>query len=72
MISRKRHLAKTMTWRIVATTTTVLIAWFVSGDWRLGLGVGGIEFPTKMVLYYLHERVWYRFVGLGVSPAQAE
>jgi uncharacterized membrane protein len=61
-----------MTWRVVASTTTVAIAWNVTGDWRVGLGVGSIEFPAKMLLYYLHERVWYRFIGLGVTPAEAE
>ena len=71
MISWKRHAAKTMTWRIVATSTTVIIAWNVTGDWRVGLGVGGIEFPTKMLLYYLHERVWYRCIGLGVTGAES-
>ena len=71
MISRKRHVAKTLTWRLVATTATVAIAWSVTGDWRVGVGVGGIEVPTKMVLYYLHERFWYKFIGLGVRAGQA-
>ena len=71
MISWKRHAAKTMTWRIVATTATVLIAWGVTGDWRTGLEVGGIEFFVKMLLYYLHERFWYKFIGLGVGGAEA-
>ncbi len=61
-----------MTWRVVATTATVLIAWWVTGDWRTGLEVGGVEFFAKMLLYYLHERFWYKFIGLGVSTAQAE
>ncbi len=72
MISRKRHLAKAVTWRLVATTTTVIIVGFGTGDWRVGIAVGGIELPTKMLLYYLHERFWYKFVGLGVGPATAE
>ena len=71
MISWKRHAAKTMTWRVVATTTTVIIAWSVTGDWRVGLEVGGIEFFVKMLLYYLHERVWYRFIDLGVISAES-
>ncbi len=61
-----------MTWRVVATTATVLIAWWVTGDWRTGLEVGGIEFFVKMFLYYLHERFWYKFIGLGVSGAEAK
>ena len=79
MISWKRHAAKTMTWRIVATTATVVIVGVGTGEWAVGLGVGAVEFPTKMLLYYLHERVWYKFIGLGVtaaesslSPAEAE
>jgi uncharacterized membrane protein len=59
-ISKKRHLAKTFTWRLTATLTTMVIAWLVSGDPLTGLTVGGIEFFVKMPIYYFHERVWYR------------
>jgi uncharacterized membrane protein len=72
MISRKRHAIKALTWRAVATSTTVVIAWWVTDDWRVGIEVGTVEFFAKMVLYYLHERFWYKFVGLGVSAVQAE
>ena len=63
---------KAVTWRALATMTTVLIAWWVTGDWRVGLEVGGVEFFVKMLLYYLHERFWYKFIGLGVGAVQAE
>ncbi len=72
MISRKRHAMKAVTWRCVASLVTVVIAWWVTGDWVVGLEVGGVEFFAKMFLYYLHERFWYNFIGLGVSAAQAE
>jgi len=72
MISRKRHVAKAVTWRVVATTTTVFIAWWVTGDWVVGLEVGGIEFFAKLLLYYTHERVWYNFIDLGVGGAEAK
>ena len=72
MISRKRHVVKAVTWRVVATTATVAIAWGVTGDWRMGLEVGGWEVFVKLLLYYSHERFWYKFIGLGVSAAQAE
>ena len=64
--SKKRHLAKTLTWRCTATLTTMLIAWLVSGDPLTGLTVGGIEFFIKMPVYYLHERVWYKS-NLGLN-----
>jgi len=59
-IDRKRHILKTITWRIVGTIDTMLIGWFVSGDPTVGLSIGGLELATKSLLYYFHERVWYR------------
>lgn len=63
--ARSRHLAKTITWRIVGTVDTVLLGWLVSGDAKIGVAIGSLEFGTKMVLYYLHERAWYKLVRLG-------
>lgn len=58
--SRKRHIAKTITWRVVGTMDTMLLAWFISGDPMIGLQVGAAEVVTKMILYYFHERAWYK------------
>ena len=58
--SRKRHIAKTLTWRFVGTVDTMTLAWIISGDPMAGLQIGLAEVITKMVLYYFHERVWYR------------
>ena len=66
IMSIKRHLAKTVTWRIVGTIDTMLLAWIISGDPMTGLKVGGIEVVTKMILYYIHERVWHKF-NFGVN-----
>lgn len=64
--SRKRHIAKTFTWRFVGTVDTMILAWVISGDPMVGLKVGGAEVITKMILYYLHERLWYR-IDYGLS-----
>lgn len=56
--SHLRSLLKTLSWRIIATTTTVTIAYFVFGDISNALKVGGIEFFAKMIIYYFHERAW--------------
>ena len=58
--AEKRHILKTFTWRIIATLTTTLIAWVVTGDPMIGLKVGSIEFVLKMVLYYFHEKIWHK------------
>tara|TARA_B100000609_G_C16972358_1_gene309578 strand:- start:159 stop:386 length:228 start_codon:yes stop_codon:yes gene_type:complete len=56
--SRKRSLLKAVSWRMLATATTIIIAWAVYRDIRPALAIGGIEFLAKFLVYYLHERVW--------------
>lgn len=60
MDSWQISLAKTTTWRVTATLTTIIIAYFIIGDVEAALAIGGIEFFAKMVIYYLHERIWNR------------
>jgi len=64
--SKKRHIAKTITWRIVGTIDTMILAWVISGNPMIGLKVGGAEVVTKMILYYLHERGWYK-IDYGIE-----
>tara|TARA_R110001599_G_scaffold54056_2_gene150472 strand:+ start:1118 stop:1945 length:828 start_codon:yes stop_codon:yes gene_type:complete len=64
--SRQRHLAKTITWRIIGTMDTVLVAWLISGNPMTGFKIGATEVITKMVLYYFHERIWYK-VNFGLE-----
>ncbi|MEP5255647.1 MAG: DUF2061 domain-containing protein [Winogradskyella arenosi] len=56
----KRHLAKTITWRIIGTLDTLLLSWFISNDFSTGVQMGVFEMFTKMILYYLHERAWFK------------
>ncbi len=55
----KRHLAKAITWRIVASLTTFTIGWIVTGSLNFGMTIGAADVVIKIVLYYLHERAWY-------------
>jgi uncharacterized membrane protein len=59
-VSYKRHIVKTVTWRIIGTLDTILIGWLISGDPIIGVKIGFLEIFTKMLLYFIHERVWYR------------
>jgi len=34
------------------------IAWIITGDWKMGGSIAGIEVITKMFFYYFHERIW--------------
>ena len=67
MVSYKRHILKTVTWRIVGTLDTMILSAIITGSWKLGLTIGGVEVITKMVLYFLHERAWYKFSKFGLD-----
>ena len=55
----RRHLAKAITWRIVASVTTFIIGWIVTGSLDFGMAIGAADVIIKIALYYLHERAWY-------------
>ena len=67
MVSYKRHIAKTVSWRIIGTIDTIVLSGLITGSWEIGLAVGGVEVITKMILYFLHERAWYRLSKYGVK-----
>jgi uncharacterized membrane protein len=67
MVSYKRHIAKTISWRIIGTLDTIILSGLITGSWTTGLAIGGLEVITKMVLYFVHERVWYRFSNFGIK-----
>lgn len=67
MVSYKRHIAKTVSWRIIGTLDTMLLSALITGSWEIGLTIGGVEVFTKMILYFLHERLWYRFSRFGLG-----
>jgi uncharacterized membrane protein len=56
--SHLRSILKGFTWRILATTTTITIAYIITGEVGDALTIGGIEFVGKIFIYYLHERAW--------------
>ena len=62
----RRSLAKTLSWRVLATSDTFLISWLITGTATMAGAIAGIEVLTKMFLYYFHERAWYKFSKYGV------
>lgn len=57
---RLRSFFKGITWRIIATLSTMTLVFIFTGDFVLTLGVGFFEVIAKLLFYYLHERVWDR------------
>ena len=59
-MTKKKSVLKTITWRIAASVTTILIVWGVSGEWIIAGEVALLEILIKMLVYYVHERAWSR------------
>jgi adenylylsulfate kinase len=64
--SKIRHLAKAITYRTFGTVLTMLLAWVITGNPIVGLKIGLLEVLCKLVLYYIHERVWYK-INFGLA-----
>lgn len=58
--SQIRSVLKTLSWRLVASSTTLLIAYFITGSLGKAGLVASVEFFAKIPIYYVHERVWQR------------
>jgi len=56
--SHLRSVLKGISWRVLATSTTILIAGMFVGDWGVAAAIGGTEAVSKLFLYYVHERLW--------------
>ena len=59
--SHIKSLLKSFSWRVVATLTTGIIAYIITGSYEAAIAIGAIEFVIKFFVYYVHERVWERF-----------
>lgn len=59
-----RSILKALSWRVLATTSTILIVLAFTGKIILSISVGATEAATKLILYYLHERLWAK-IGIG-------
>lgn len=56
--SRMVSVLKALSWRTIGTIDTILITYFLSGQWEVAIGVGSLELLTKTVLFFFHERIW--------------
>jgi uncharacterized membrane protein len=60
-----RHILKTVSYRILGTITTVTVAYSLGASLSLAslLGVG--ELVIKPIIYFFHERLWYKYIIIG-------
>ena len=65
--SAMRSVFKAISWRILATLTTTLLVYLITGSTEFAVTVGLLEGVAKIGLYYFHERLWNR-LSVGRRP----
>jgi adenylylsulfate kinase len=69
--THSRSVLKALSWRIFASVITTALVYALTGQLALSAAVGSIEFVTKLVAYWIHERAWDH-VSLGRVPVDVE
>jgi uncharacterized membrane protein len=62
--SLKRHILKTLSYRMLGTLTTITVAYTLGVSIEVSslLGIG--ELTIKPILYFMHERIWYKYIRI--------
>jgi len=66
-VDKKRHIAKTISYRVLSTLIGFIIMWGISGSIKVGAAFGVAEIIYKPIQYYLHERLWYKYIKFGLK-----
>ena len=53
-----RSIAKALSWRVVGTLDTLIVSYALTGKIGLATSIASIDFLTKLILYFFHERIW--------------
>jgi len=67
IVERRRHIAKTVSYRIISTLVGFLLMWLISGSIKVGAAFGVAELIYKPIQYYIHERIWYKYIKYGLK-----
>ncbi|KPQ09036.1 MAG: putative sulfate reduction protein [Algoriphagus marincola HL-49] len=70
--SNLKSLLKSVSWRIVGTLDTIIISFIITGQLTMALSIGSVEVISKILLYYLHERVWETATKTKTADAEKE
>jgi len=67
-----RSLVKAVSWRITGSIDTLIISFLITRKLKWALGIMSVEFFTKVMLYYGHERVWEKLSFGRVKEAKKD
>jgi uncharacterized membrane protein len=68
--SHFRSVLKGVTWRVIASVTTMIVVYIVTKDLTLVASVGLVDVFAKLFFYYIHERTWgkVKWGIVGTTP----
>lgn len=67
MVHVKRHIAKAISYRILGTLQTITIGYILTGSLVISSTIGVVELCIKPIMYFLHERMWYKWIKFGLN-----
>jgi uncharacterized membrane protein len=67
IVQSKRHIAKTISYRLVSSGVGFVIVWLSTGSVKVGATFTIAELVYKPIQYYLHERIWYKYIKFGLK-----
>lgn len=63
-----RSLVKSISYRITGTIATFIISYAITGELKIAFSITGVETISKIILFYLHERMWNKIKFGKVPP----
>lgn len=72
MVQLKRHILKTISYRILSSSIGFLILFITTGSAKIGATFTVAELLYKPVLYFIHERFWWKYIRYGIKNTDSE
>ena len=71
-IEIKRHIGKAISYRFLGTLQTIIISYIFTGNFVISSSIGIVELCVKPLIYFLHERAWYKWIKVGVVTEKSK
>ncbi len=71
METTRRSIAKTLSWRVLATAITTAVVYLATGRLEFAVALGAADTAVKLLVYFAHERLWNR-IPFGRAQPEPE
>ena len=66
-VDKRRHIAKSISYRILSTSIGFVAVWLATESIKVGAAFSAAELLWKPLQYYIHERIWYKWITYGLK-----